>query len=659
MRGLLLGTWVWTPVIAAVLISAVYLSVVLRVRLKSDAMRLRAAIRELATPGKELPRQSFAFEEFRTCAAELASVAASLRQEEARLSDDASRDPLTGLANRRLFIDTLAREAAFARRTSWPLSLIMVDLDHFKSLNDAYGHKAGDLALRRTADRLSSLVRQSDSVIRYGGEEFAVILPGARLEQATRIAQQLCDGLRCDQFVFEGHTIRVTASFGVAELHECRLIDSEALISHADVALYEAKRNGRDAVVAASPARISAPAAQSPEKPDSGPASTAADGTEEDEDAPIDRDTLALMGSTFSVLQVIPHKHRVGRDTIQQVGAVLQSRTVRLFLLGNQNTQLLPIASVGLPEDAPFSASDGLLEWVTSLHSSSHFVPERYVGPTQITDICGDHNATVVRLPLIAYGEVIGVIEAEDLPSDLRLSKRQQTVLSALSAIGATALKNCDTYERLTTRLCGLIDALCSAVHVNDAYKRNHCRRVSALTMELARAMGQHDEEELQLLRVAGLVHDIGNIELPERLFKKKGRLRDGEWKLLQEHCRIGADIIDGAAEMGRLASIIRHHHEHYDGGGYPDGLAGNEIPIESRIIAVADAYVAMTSPRPHRPEMSHDEATKQIREGAGRQFDPATVDAFLEWTDRSEHTPPPDAPEANAGPSASAEVRA
>jgi len=251
------------------------------------------------------------------------------------------------------------------------------------------------------------------------------------------------------------------------------------------------------------------------------------------------------------------------------------------------------------------------------------------------------------------------VIEAEDLPSDLRLSKRQQTVLSALSAIGATALKNCDTYERLTTRLCGLIDALCSAVHVNDAYKRNHCRRVSALTMELARAMGQHDEEELQLLRVAGLVHDIGNIELPERLFKKKGRLRDGEWKLLQEHCRIGADIIDGAAEMGRLASIIRHHHEHYDGGGYPDGLAGNEIPIESRIIAVADAYVAMTSPRPHRPEMSHDEATKQIREGAGRQFDPATVDAFLEWTDRSEHTPPPDAPEANAGPSASAEVRA
>jgi len=325
MRGLLLGTWVWTPVIAAVLISAVYLSVVLRVRLKSDAMRLRAAIRELATPGKELPRQSFAFEEFRTCAAELASVAASLRQEEARLSDDASRDPLTGLANRRLFIDTLAREAAFARRTSWPLSLIMVDLDHFKSLNDAYGHKAGDLALRRTADRLSSLVRQSDSVIRYGGEEFAVILPGARLEQATRIAQQLCDGLRCDQFVFEGHTIRVTASFGVAELHECRLIDSEALISHADVALYEAKRNGRDAVVAASPARISAPAAQSPEKPDSGPASTAADGTEEDEDAPIDRDTLALMGSTFSVLQVIPHKHRVGRDTIQQVGAVLQA----------------------------------------------------------------------------------------------------------------------------------------------------------------------------------------------------------------------------------------------------------------------------------------------------------------------------------------------
>jgi diguanylate cyclase (GGDEF)-like protein/putative nucleotidyltransferase with HDIG domain len=627
--------WVWIPLVTMILGLATCISVVLRLRMSRDVARLRTALRQLTTPEKQIPPGAFAFQEFGDVAAELADIAETLRNERARLADSASRDPLTGVPNRRLFIDTLARETAFARRTSWPLSLIMVDLDHFKSLNDEYGHEAGDVALRRTADRLGSLVRRSDTVARLGGEEFAVILPGARLDQATRIAQQLRDGLRSDQFPFDGNTISITASFGVAELHECRLTDSESLIRHADVAMYEAKRNGRDTVVAAPPARMTSTAAETGTESDRRSATPGLAPNEIQEAFPIDRDALALMGSTFSLLRLIPDKHRVAHDTIQQVAAVLQSGTVGLFLFGEGSTQLVPVASLGSDDSRTLAASDGLQQWAAALRCSSHFVPECYVEPKVVTDRSGPREVGVARLPLIAYGAVIGVIEARNLPSDFRLSKRQETVLSALAAMGATALDNCDTYERLTNRLCSLVEALCRAVHSGDAYRRNHCERVSALTVELAGAMGQHDEEELQLLRVAGLVHDLGRIALPDRLFKKKGRFRHDERKLMQEHCRIGADIMDGVTEMNRLAEIVRYHHEHYDGGGYPEGLAGNEIPIESRIIAVADAYVAMTSPRPHRPRLSPEDALERIRQEAGKQFDPTIVEVFLEWIGR------------------------
>jgi diguanylate cyclase (GGDEF)-like protein/putative nucleotidyltransferase with HDIG domain len=611
--------------------------VVLRLRMSRDVKRLRTALRQLTTPEKQIPEGGFAFQEFGDFAAELADIAGALRDERARLADNASRDALTGVPNRRLFIDTLARETAFARRTSWPLSLIMVDLDHFKSLNDEFGHKAGDVALRRTADRLGSLVRRSDTVARLGGEEFAVILPGARLDQATRIAQQLRDGLRSDPFSFDGNTITVTASFGVAELHECRLTDSESLIRHADAAMYDAKRNGRDRVVAAPPDQTPSMSAETEAESDRRSAPTGLGPNEIQEAPPIDRDALALMGSTFSLLRLIPDRHRVAHDTIQQVAAVLQSGAVGMFLFQEDGTSLVPVATLGSEDGSAPSVSEGLRQWAAALRCSSHFVPECYVEPKVVSDRSGPHDMGVARLPLIAYGAVIGVIEARGLPSDFRLSKRQETVLSALAAMGATALDNCDTYERLTNRLCSLVEALCRAIHSGDVYRRNHCERVSALTVELARAMGQHDEEELQLLRIAGLVHDLGRIALPDRLFKKKGRLRHDERKLMQEHCRIGADIMDGVTEMNRLAEIVRYHHEHYDGEGYPDGLAGNEIPIESRIIAVADAYVAMTSPRPHRPRLSPEDAIDRIRQETGRQFDPTIVEVFLEWVGRSD----------------------
>lgn len=612
--------WVWILPVVLVVTAAIASSVMLRKQVRRDLQGLRSVIHELATPEKAVGDRPFAVQELGECAAELAEVAERLREEQSRLTADATRDPLTGLCNRRPFTDTLIRETAFAQRTGWPVSLVMVDLDHFKRLNDEHGHKAGDQALQRTADRLGSLVRQSDSVARYGGEEFAIILPGTRLDQARRIAQQLCDAIRADEFVYADTPIHITASFGVAELHECGLEDAEHLIQVADAALYEAKRTGRDRVRVGS--RDDGWSERQPVAEGEG------DSGDAESPTPLDRDTLALMGSTFSVLRVMPDKSRVASDVAQQVAAVLEVRSANLYLWNDNGSRLMGSASA-VGEQPPSPGAD-LEQYASRLHACCPIVSAYSLEPA-VVQVCGGQSTEqVVRLALVADGRFVGVVEGGPLPEGFEFSPRQRTVLSALTAIGATALQNCDQFERLTNRMCGLIEMLCRAIHAHDPFRRDHCERVSRLTVDLGGVLGQHDEEELQLLRIAGLVHDIGNIGVPDRLLSKRGKLREGEWRAVREHCRIGADIIDGVAEMERLAEIVRHHHEHFDGGGYPDGLSGRAIPLESRLLAVADAYVAMTSPRPHRPPRSHQEAVEIIRGEAGSQFDPAIVEAFL-----------------------------
>ena len=128
----------------------------------------------------------------------------------------------------------------------------------------------------------------------------------------------------------------------------------------------------------------------------------------------------------------------------------------------------------------------------------------------------------------------------------------------------------------------------------------------------------------------AAELHDIGKLALPEALLAKPGPLDDQEWELVREHTLIGERIIAADDGLGPVASIVRSTHERWDGGGYPDGLAGEEIPLAARIIAICDAYEAMTTTRAYRDALTHDEAVKELRDSAGTQFDPALVEMFI-----------------------------
>lgn len=172
------------------------------------------------------------------------------------------------------------------------------------------------------------------------------------------------------------------------------------------------------------------------------------------------------------------------------------------------------------------------------------------------------------------------------------------------------------------------ISALAAAVEAKDAYTRGHCDRVGRISA----AMGERldlDDTQLGELELAAILHDVGKIGVEEGVVGKIGPLTDGETDKMKGHPEIGARILNPLSSLHKVGLYVRHHHEHYDGTGYPDGLQGDEIPLPSRIILLVDAFDAMTTTRPYRKALTKSEALTRIEEGNGRQFDPYLVELF------------------------------
>jgi putative nucleotidyltransferase with HDIG domain len=168
---------------------------------------------------------------------------------------------------------------------------------------------------------------------------------------------------------------------------------------------------------------------------------------------------------------------------------------------------------------------------------------------------------------------------------------------------------------------------------LSDPDTSDHSRDIAGLAPRVGRMLGVRGDacEELEL---AARFHDIGKVAVPEEVLRKPGPLDDHEWKLMACHVEWGAELLRHLPECDTIATIVRHHHERYDGGGYPDGLRGEQIPLASRIITVCDAYGAMISDRPYRRALPRRDALNELRDGAGEQFDPVAVAAVLSVTD-------------------------
>lgn len=174
------------------------------------------------------------------------------------------------------------------------------------------------------------------------------------------------------------------------------------------------------------------------------------------------------------------------------------------------------------------------------------------------------------------------------------------------------------------------IEALAQAVDAKDQVTHDHVRRVQTRSVELARALGVVDESEVQAIKAASLLHDVGKLAIPEHILNKPGRLTAAEYEIMKRHAPIGADILSVIDFPYPVAPIVRHHHENWDGTGYPDGLAGEAIPIGARILAVVDCFDALTSDRPYRPRMEDGDALQVLADRKATMYDPRVVDAFF-----------------------------
>lgn len=184
--------------------------------------------------------------------------------------------------------------------------------------------------------------------------------------------------------------------------------------------------------------------------------------------------------------------------------------------------------------------------------------------------------------------------------------------------------------EQVNDLYMSTIETLAMAVDAKDQITHGHIRRVQVFALELARRIGINDQEQLRAIAAAALLHDMGKLAIPEHILNKPGKLTAAEFEKMKQHADIGADLLSSIKFPYPVVPIVRHHHENWNGHGYPSGIAGPDIPLGARILAVVDCFDALTSDRPYRPRLSVEEAFTILRERSGTMYDPLVVDTFL-----------------------------
>jgi HD-GYP domain-containing protein (c-di-GMP phosphodiesterase class II) len=227
--------------------------------------------------------------------------------------------------------------------------------------------------------------------------------------------------------------------------------------------------------------------------------------------------------------------------------------------------------------------------------------------------------------PMTLDGGRLGCI-AVTLPDGVLFGERQLRLLAGIAHQSKLALTNAGNFDTLERTFLETVEALANALEANDEYTSSHARWITDLALKVGEELGL-EGASLKRLELGALFHDIGKIGIPETILSKPGPLTDDERKIVETHPELGEKIIAPIDRLEEVRPIVRHCHERYDGAGYPDRLGGDDIPIESRIILVCDAYHAMTTDRPYRKRLPVAEALRRLQEAAGTQFDPRVVE--------------------------------
>ncbi|HET9949381.1 MAG TPA: HD domain-containing phosphohydrolase [Longimicrobiales bacterium] len=250
-------------------------------------------------------------------------------------------------------------------------------------------------------------------------------------------------------------------------------------------------------------------------------------------------------------------------------------------------------------------------------------------GGPLVVDSPGEASASACA-PVSWRGSVRAALCVTSTRPARRFGQRDLEELSELADLVASALEHADRQERPDALVAARVDALAAAMDMRDGYTAQHSDEVVDLALEVGARLGLSGAALVEL-EFAARLHDVGKIAVPDAILRKEGHLDDGEWEMMRCHPVWGAESLQRIPGLEVVATLVRFHHERYDGGGYPDGLAGDRIPLASRIICACDAYKAITSDRPYRPARSAEQALAEIDSGAGTQFDPRVAETLAE----------------------------
>ncbi len=537
-----------------------------------------------------LPRDLDVIQSFATQAA-IALSNARLYEAQQEL---ASRDPLTGLRNHREFHESLARELERCRRYGGRMSVALFDLDGFKQVNDAGGHAEGDRVLRETAEALTSSCRSSDTAFRIGGDEFALLLPETGAADAEAVAGRAAGS--------------VDSSFGVAVWPDDGP-SKEGLLARADERLYEMKR-------------------ERPGKRRETPHAAVTWGDDGE------RRRLALASSLSARLASLVDPEEIARVTVDELWKSFGCYLAVVQRL-DADGMLRPLVGAG---DLVHEMAD-FYSWEQSLYEGINGRVARTGEPALVADTQFDPDflgADSVRragselsVPIRVAGEIWGVLNLESLESGAFGEDDLLLAHTVAAQVGA-ALHRSHLFAELESTFTTTLGVLSDALVAKDSYTAAHADDVADVAVEVASRLGLRGEE-LRTVRYGALLHDIGKIAVRSEVLNKPGRLTADEFEEIKQHTVIGAKMLERIPFFAPVQPIVRSAHERWDGKGYPDGLAAEEIPLGARIVCVCDAFHAMTSDRPYSRARSVGEAAAELRRCAGTQFDPRVVDALLE----------------------------
>ncbi len=241
----------------------------------------------------------------------------------------------------------------------------------------------------------------------------------------------------------------------------------------------------------------------------------------------------------------------------------------------------------------------------------------------------GFYKNSLASVPLTYKGRVIGVINASDKKTGKPFSDNDAEILKLISSESAIAIQNFRLFLELQENYLKTVITLAKAVDAKDPYTHMHSQNVSKYSVHLAKYIGL-SSQSIETIQRAGLLHDIGKIAVKDEVLQKPGKLTDEEYAHIKIHPVKGEEIIKSLPFLGEVINLIRHHHERYDGKGYPDGIKGTTIELGARILAIADSADAMTTDRPYRKALTIEEAKNELIKNKGMQFDPDLAEAFV-----------------------------